>query len=144
MQERWRIHYFYALQCVKNGILLVMGGTRQCCKMLGETGYVKAGTVKASTVKASTVKASTMKPKFEGHPQVRGVSPSSRGVPYDLLGQNSRIAHGIIFLGNLRKRRVNQTLIRWIDSSLSDRSSTLKLQEYTAPSAPIQTGIPQG
>ncbi|CRG90417.1 putative RNA-directed DNA polymerase from transposon BS [Talaromyces islandicus] len=47
-------------------------------------------------------------------------------------------------LHNLRKRRVNQTLVRWIDSFLSDRSSTLKLQEYTAPSAPIQTGIPQG
>jgi len=45
---------------------------------------------------------------------------------------------------NLRKRRVNQTLVRWIDSFLSNRSTTLKLQEYTAPSAPIQTGIPQG
>jgi ribonuclease HI len=47
-------------------------------------------------------------------------------------------------LHNLRKRRINQSLVGWIDSFLSDRSSTLKLQEYTAPSAPIQTGIPQG
>jgi hypothetical protein len=47
-------------------------------------------------------------------------------------------------LHNLGKRRVNQTLVRWIDSFLSNRSTTLKLQEYTAPSAPIQTGIPQG
>lgn len=47
-------------------------------------------------------------------------------------------------LHNLRKRRVNQFLVGWIDSFLSDRSLTLKLQEYTAPSAPIQTGIPQG
>jgi ribonuclease HI len=47
-------------------------------------------------------------------------------------------------LHNLKKRRINETLIRWIDSFLSDRSTTLKLQEYTAPSAPIQTGIPQG
>ena len=45
---------------------------------------------------------------------------------------------------NLKKRRINHTLVRWIDSFLSDRSSILKLQEYTAPSAPIQTGIPQG
>lgn len=36
------------------------------------------------------------------------------------------------------------TLVRWIDSFLRDRSTTLKLQEYTAPSTPIQTGIPQG
>ena len=47
-------------------------------------------------------------------------------------------------LHNLRKRRINETLVRWIESFLSDRSSTLKLQEYTAPAAPIQTGIPQG
>lgn len=47
-------------------------------------------------------------------------------------------------LHNLRKRRVDLTLVQWIDSFLCDRSSTLKLQEYTAPSTPIQTGIPQG
>jgi ribonuclease HI len=47
-------------------------------------------------------------------------------------------------LHNLRKRRVNQPLVRWIDSFLSNRSTILRLQEYTAPSAPIETGIPQG
>jgi ribonuclease HI len=47
-------------------------------------------------------------------------------------------------LHNLRKRRVPQMMVRWIDSFMSDRTTTLKLQEYTAPSAPIQTGIPQG
>jgi hypothetical protein len=31
-----------------------------------------------------------------------------------------------------------------LDSFLSDRSTILKLQEYTAPSEPIQTGISQG
>jgi hypothetical protein len=49
-------------------------------------------------------------------------------------------------LHNLRKCQINPILIRWIDSFPSDRTSTLKLQEYTAPAAPIQiqTGIPQG
>jgi len=47
-------------------------------------------------------------------------------------------------LHNLRKRRVDHTLVRWIDSFLRDRSTILKLQEYTAPSTPIETGIPQG
>ena len=47
-------------------------------------------------------------------------------------------------LHNLRKRRIDPTLVRWIESFLSDRSTTLKLQEYTAPSAPVRTGIPQG
>ena len=47
-------------------------------------------------------------------------------------------------LHNLRARRLCPTLVRWVESFLKGRSSTIKLQEYTAPSAPIQTGIPQG
>lgn len=47
-------------------------------------------------------------------------------------------------LHNLRKRRVSQRITSWVASFLSERSTTLKLQEYTAPSAPVQTGIPQG
>lgn len=47
-------------------------------------------------------------------------------------------------LHNLRKRRISAILVRWIGSFLSDRSTTLKLQEYMAPSAPVETGIPQG
>jgi len=47
-------------------------------------------------------------------------------------------------LHNLRKRRVSQNIISWVASFLSGRSTTLKLREYTAPSTPIQTGIPQG
>ncbi|EDN04471.1 predicted protein [Histoplasma mississippiense (nom. inval.)] len=56
---------------------------------------------------------------------------------YDNVSQQ-RLLH------NLRKRRVSERIIGWIESFLSNRSTTLKLQEYTAPSAPIQTGIPQG
>ncbi|KAJ9137654.1 Endonuclease/exonuclease/phosphatase [Pleurostoma richardsiae] len=47
-------------------------------------------------------------------------------------------------LHNLRQRRVSPAIVSWVASFLSDRSTTLKLQEYTAPSTPIQTGIPQG
>ncbi|KAJ6436485.1 hypothetical protein O9K51_10967 [Purpureocillium lavendulum] len=47
-------------------------------------------------------------------------------------------------LHNLRKRRVSEPIVGWVASFLSGRSTTLKLQEYTAPSVPIQTGIPQG
>ena len=45
-------------------------------------------------------------------------------------------------LHNLKKRRVDHRIIALIDSFLRDRSTTLKLQEYTAPSIPIKTGIP--
>jgi ribonuclease HI len=61
----------------------------------------------------------------------------------DVSGAYDNVAHERL-LHNLRKRRVNQTLVRWVESFLSGRTTTLKLQEYTAPSAPIQTGIPQG
>ena len=47
-------------------------------------------------------------------------------------------------LHNLRKRRVSADIVRWVASFLSGRSTTLKLREYTAPSSPIEIGIPQG
>ena len=47
-------------------------------------------------------------------------------------------------LHNLRKRRVCERIVNWVASFLTDRSTSLKLQEYTDPSAAIQTGIPQG
>jgi hypothetical protein len=42
-------------------------------------------------------------------------------------------------LHNLRKRRINEKIVGWTASFLSGRSTTVKLQEYTAPSAPIQS-----
>ena len=47
-------------------------------------------------------------------------------------------------LHNLRKRRIDGNIVRWTASFLEGRSTTIKMQEYTAPSSPIQTGIPQG
>lgn len=47
-------------------------------------------------------------------------------------------------LHNLRKRRVDEKIVKWVASFLSGRSTTLKLPEYTAPSVRIETGIPQG
>ncbi|KAJ5472152.1 hypothetical protein N7539_008721 [Penicillium diatomitis] len=47
-------------------------------------------------------------------------------------------------LYNLRKRGIDRRIIAWIASFLGDRTTTLKLLEFTTPSTPIQTGIPQG
>jgi hypothetical protein len=47
-------------------------------------------------------------------------------------------------LHNLRKRRVSHEIVDWVASFLTSRSTSLKLQEYSDPSTPIQTGIPQG
>jgi ribonuclease HI len=61
----------------------------------------------------------------------------------DVSGAFDNVSHPRL-LHNLRKRRVDSTLVRWIDSFLRDRSTTLKLQEYTAPPTRIETGISQG
>lgn len=47
-------------------------------------------------------------------------------------------------LHNLRKRRIPTTVIAWIESFLSDRTSTLKLPEYKSNLFHIHTEIPQG
>ncbi|SPO06934.1 uncharacterized protein DNG_09628 [Cephalotrichum gorgonifer] len=61
----------------------------------------------------------------------------------DVSGAYDNVSRELL-LHNLRKRRVSQNIVRWTESFLSGRSTTLKLQEYTAPSTPIETGIPQG
>lgn len=61
----------------------------------------------------------------------------------DVSGAYDNVSR-VRLLHNLRKQRVSPNIVRWTESFLSGRSTTLKLQEYTAPSAPIQTGIPQG
>ena len=61
----------------------------------------------------------------------------------DVSGAYDNVSHERL-LHNLRKRRVSREIVAWTESFLEDRSTTIKLQEYTAPSMPIQTGIPQG
>ncbi|KAM0664346.1 hypothetical protein ACQRIU_006929 [Beauveria bassiana] len=61
----------------------------------------------------------------------------------DVSGAYDNVSHERL-LHNLRKRRIDPKIVRWVASFLRDRSTTLKLQEYTAPSTPIKTGIPQG
>lgn len=61
----------------------------------------------------------------------------------DVSGAYDNVSHERL-LHNLRKRQIDPKIVRWVASFLSDRSTILKLQEYTAPSVPIKTGIPQG
>lgn len=61
----------------------------------------------------------------------------------DVSGAYDNVSHERL-LHNLRKRCIDPKIVRWVASFLSDRSTTLKLPEYTAPPTPIKTGIPQG
>lgn len=60
----------------------------------------------------------------------------------DVSGTYDKVSHRRL-LHNLSKRSVDQTIIRWVGSFLSDRTTMLKTSEYTTPKTQIVTGIPQ-
>lgn len=47
-------------------------------------------------------------------------------------------------LHNLRMRRVPEVIVKWIESFLSDRSTTLKFDDFSSSPQKVGTGIPQG
>lgn len=49
-----------------------------------------------------------------------------------------RLAH------NLRKRRVPESLVRWVTDFLSNRRTEVKINDYILPESAISVGIPQG
>ncbi len=61
----------------------------------------------------------------------------------DVSGAYDKVSHPRL-LHNLRKRGIDTSITSWIESFLSDRTTTLKTSEYTTPLTPINTGIPQG
>jgi ribonuclease HI len=61
----------------------------------------------------------------------------------DVSGAYDNVSHERL-LHNLRKRRVSDRIVKWVRSFLEGRSTTIQLDEYTAPPAAIDTGIPQG
>ncbi len=61
----------------------------------------------------------------------------------DVSGAYDKVSHPRL-LHNLRKRGIDTSITSWIESFLSNRTTTLKTSEYTTPLTPINTGIPQG
>ena len=61
----------------------------------------------------------------------------------DVSGAYDNVSHERL-LHNLQKRRVSHKIVRWVKSFLEDRTTTIKLQEYTTPATHIKTGVPQG
>lgn len=61
----------------------------------------------------------------------------------DVSGAFDNVSHQRL-LHNLRKRRVPGEVVRWIEGFLSQRSTTIKMPEFSAPNANTSTGIPQG
>jgi hypothetical protein len=45
---------------------------------------------------------------------------------------------------NLRKRRIPESLVRWVEDFLSGRRTEVKVNDFVLPEAPVSVGIPQG
>ena len=61
----------------------------------------------------------------------------------DVSGAFDNVSHPRL-LHNLRKRRICNETVSWIASFITDRTTKIKLPEYTSDWFPVGTGIPQG
>ena len=61
----------------------------------------------------------------------------------DVAGAFDKVSHTRL-LANLRARRIDGRIVRWIGSFLSNRTTELQIPEYKTESRPIDIGIPQG
>jgi hypothetical protein len=59
---------------------------------------------------------------------------------FDISGTYNNISKNQL-LHNLQKCKISKNIVQWTKSFLSDKNTTLKLQKYTAPLAPIWTNI---
>jgi retron-type reverse transcriptase len=61
----------------------------------------------------------------------------------DVKGAFDNVSHKRL-LHNLGKRKIPSTLVRWIAEFLKDRTTEIRLADYTLLSSKINAGIPQG
>jgi hypothetical protein len=61
----------------------------------------------------------------------------------DVSGAFDNVSH-VRLLHNLRKRRDDERVVRWIASFLSDRRTRIAIDGYESEEYHIETGIPQG
>jgi hypothetical protein len=61
----------------------------------------------------------------------------------DVAGAFDRVSHARL-LHNLKKRKIPERIINWVQDFLSDRSTEIRVGEYTLPESKVFAGIPQG
>lgn len=61
----------------------------------------------------------------------------------DVTKAFDRVSH-VRLAHNLRKRRIPESLVRWVTDFLSDRRTEVKVNEFVLPEAAVSVGIPQG
>lgn len=61
----------------------------------------------------------------------------------DVSGAFDNVSHARL-LHNLRKRRIDERIVRWIASFLADRSTVINFDTFKSEVYQTTTGIPQG
>lgn len=74
------------------------------------------------------------------HAAFRSNTPVASLLMLDVLGAFDNVSHHRL-LHNLRKRRIPPEVVRWIEGFLSERITTIRMPEYTAPPAATAIGI---
>jgi hypothetical protein len=59
----------------------------------------------------------------------------------DILGAYDHVSHARL-LDNMKKRRIPESLLRWIKSFLCERIAVMKVYEGETESMEVKTGIP--
>ena len=61
----------------------------------------------------------------------------------DVSGAFDNVSHPRL-IHNLKKRRIDPQVVKWVGSFLKDRKTTIRLPEETSKLLDVETGIPQG
>lgn len=61
----------------------------------------------------------------------------------DVSGAFNNVSHPRL-IHNLKKRRIDPQVVKWVESFLGDRRTTICLAEETSELIAVNTGIPQG
>jgi hypothetical protein len=61
----------------------------------------------------------------------------------DVAGAFDNVSHARLVY-NLRKRRVPETLVRWVEDFFRERYTEIRLGSFTLASSRVNAGIPQG
>ena len=61
----------------------------------------------------------------------------------DVVSAFDRVSHARL-IHNLRKRKIPESLVKWVEDFLKDRQTEIRLADFTLEKSRVDTGIPQG
>jgi hypothetical protein len=61
----------------------------------------------------------------------------------DIANAFDRVSHARL-AHNLRKRRIPETIVRWVEDFLKDRHTEIRIADFTLEKSRVNAGIPQG